>query len=123
MRYSITLLSKISWILKFDIQRPAERWRIEGRVDTDQSITSIVAPDWSAVEPMVLFVWLVEVGDAVNPGDRLAEIGIQGVSRDFESPAQGVVLQRLLPAGSSVTAGQVLLTLSPLTDLPDHSNP
>jgi pyruvate/2-oxoglutarate dehydrogenase complex dihydrolipoamide acyltransferase (E2) component len=84
----------------------------ERQPDPEASLTEILAPEWSSGEPLILFAWLVEVGDVISPQDRLAEIGIEGVSRDLESPRAGVVHRRMVTTGSSIRPGQLLLTLS-----------
>lgn len=60
-----------------------------------------------------LLAWLVAPGDHVKQGDILVEIETDKATVELESPATGVVLEILVPAGTSgVPVGQVLARLS-----------
>lgn len=53
-------------------------------------------------------LWLVEPGESVYEGDRLAEVLIEGASIDVNSPATGRLVERLAWPRDVLTAGQVL---------------
>jgi pyruvate/2-oxoglutarate dehydrogenase complex dihydrolipoamide acyltransferase (E2) component len=53
-------------------------------------------------------LWLVEVGERVYAGDRLAEVLIEGACIDVRSPVTGTLVERLAFARDTVRPGQVL---------------
>lgn len=53
-------------------------------------------------------LWLVEPGDPVYEGDRLAEVLLPGAAVDVAAPATGIFVERLAAPRDTVTPGQVL---------------
>ncbi|MAG92863.1 MAG: hypothetical protein CMJ48_03840 [Planctomycetaceae bacterium] len=53
-------------------------------------------------------VWYVEVGDSVDRGDRILEVGIRGISLAVDSPASGVLRRIEQWTDSVVEEGDVL---------------
>ncbi len=58
--------------------------------------------------PVRFGLWLVEPGDAVYAGDRLAEVLIAGASVDVNSPATGKLVERIAWPRDLLQPGQVL---------------
>lgn len=56
----------------------------------------------NAVESCLLLAWKKEVGEAVRAGEVLCEIETDKAVMEVESPADGVLLQRLAEAGQEV---------------------
>jgi pyruvate/2-oxoglutarate dehydrogenase complex dihydrolipoamide acyltransferase (E2) component len=53
-------------------------------------------------------LWLVEPGERVYEGDRLAEVLLPGASIDVAAPATGTLVERAVYPRDQVAAGQVL---------------
>jgi pyruvate/2-oxoglutarate dehydrogenase complex dihydrolipoamide acyltransferase (E2) component len=53
-------------------------------------------------------LWLVEPGEAVYEGDRLAEVLIEGATIDVNSPATGRLVERVAWPRDVLKPGQVL---------------
>lgn len=56
-------------------------------------------------------------GDVVNPGTMVAKIRTAGASQEVRATVPGTIEAWTLPSGSTVTAGQVLLRISPSDDM------
>ena len=52
--------------------------------------------------------WLVEVGEAVRAGERVAELSVPGLLFDAVSPADGMLVRRNAAVGDRVTPGEPL---------------
>ncbi|WP_166820279.1 biotin/lipoyl-containing protein [Thalassoroseus pseudoceratinae] len=59
--------------------------------------------------------WLVEPGDAVEEGDRLAEVVLPGIVFYVSASASGTFLQQERSQGASVFRGDCLGFISPGT--------
>ena len=70
-------------------------------------------PEFSAeLTSADLIDWLVKPGDDVAEGDLIAEFETDKATIEFESPASGVVLELVVPAGTQgITIGTVLARL------------
>jgi pyruvate/2-oxoglutarate dehydrogenase complex dihydrolipoamide acyltransferase (E2) component len=69
----------------------------------------IVMPDIGAEEQTLQLVqWLVEPGDEVLSGDRLAEVVAAGVLFYVQSPFNGMIVSLDKPTGAQVNPGNVL---------------
>ena len=55
-----------------------------------------------------LLNWLVEVGEAVNSGEIIAEMDADKATLEIEAPASGVLLARSAEVGDSISEGDVL---------------
>jgi pyruvate/2-oxoglutarate dehydrogenase complex dihydrolipoamide acyltransferase (E2) component len=53
-------------------------------------------------------LWVVEPGERVYEGDRLAEVLLAGASVDIAAPATGTLVERLAWPRDALTTGQVL---------------
>jgi pyruvate/2-oxoglutarate dehydrogenase complex dihydrolipoamide acyltransferase (E2) component len=53
-------------------------------------------------------LWYVRCGDRLYEGDRVAEVMIPGATFDVAAPAAGTLIEVLVHANDSITAGQVL---------------
>jgi pyruvate/2-oxoglutarate dehydrogenase complex dihydrolipoamide acyltransferase (E2) component len=58
--------------------------------------------------PLRFGLWLVEPGEHVYEGDRLAEVLLPGVTIDVAAPATGTLVERTAYPRDPVRAGQVL---------------
>lgn len=68
---------------------------------------SITAPDLDLPGvPMTLSAWLASVGDMVVEGDRVAEILAGDVTVDVESPATGILAEKLVVVDDQLNVGQ-----------------
>ena len=75
----------------------------------DAPFLPIPAPDpgrLPAGELPTLAGWLVEVGEAVRVGERVAEVSVPGVLFDAVSPADGTLVRRNVAAGGRVSPGE-----------------
>ena len=53
-------------------------------------------------------LWAVRPGDDVREGERIAEVTIPGLVLDIVAPAAGLLAERFVNAGESLTAGQLI---------------
>ena len=53
-------------------------------------------------------LWLVEVGERVYEGDRLAEVLLVGATADVSSPATGKLVERSVYPRDTLAPGQIL---------------
>jgi pyruvate dehydrogenase E2 component (dihydrolipoamide acetyltransferase) len=76
--------------------------------------TDIRLPEIAAdMKEADLVAWLVAPGDRVSQGDVIVEVETDKATVELESPAAGVLLEILVPAGTTgVPVGQVLARLS-----------
>lgn len=58
--------------------------------------------------PVRFGLWLVEPGERVYEGDRLAEVLLPGACIDVPAPATGTLVERSVYPRDPVAAGQVL---------------
>ena len=62
-------------------------------------------------DPVRFGLWLVEPGEHVYEGDRLAEVLLTGACVDISAPATGTLAERLAWPRDLLTAGQVIGTV------------
>jgi pyruvate/2-oxoglutarate dehydrogenase complex dihydrolipoamide acyltransferase (E2) component len=74
---------------------------------------AIELPALDAEGPVRVATWLVEPGDAVEAGDRVAEVLLPGVLVYVSAPAAGTFLRAERPAGTTASAGDVLGWIDP----------
>ncbi len=53
-------------------------------------------------------LWVVEAGEQVYEGDRLAEVLLPGASVEISSPATGILVERHVYPRDTVSPGQIL---------------
>ena len=58
--------------------------------------------------PVVVSLWLVPAGAAVQAGDRVLELVAGGVTIDLEAPVSGRLAAQLVDEDESVTAGDAV---------------
>lgn len=58
--------------------------------------------------PVRFGLWLVEPGEYVYEGDRLAEVLLTGACVDVAAPATGTLVERLAWPRDPLTPGQIL---------------
>jgi pyruvate/2-oxoglutarate dehydrogenase complex dihydrolipoamide acyltransferase (E2) component len=58
--------------------------------------------------PLRFGLWLVEPGEPVFEGDRLAEVLLPGAAIDVSSPVTGTLVERTVYPREAVSSGQVL---------------
>lgn len=68
----------------------------------------ISVPDLGEVERVRLVRWLVDVGEAVQEGQELAEVEADKAVFVIEAPASGVLQAVLVPGGGRARPGQVI---------------
>ncbi len=61
--------------------------------------------------PISLSAWLVNVGDLVVEGDRVAELLAGEVTFDLESPVTGIVVEKFVQLEEPLTVGQEIGTV------------
>src|SRR5512134_3010942 len=86
-------------------------WRPSGaccRTYRAMAIQVLVPVMGEAIGEARLATWLKRVGDPVRRGDELAELETDKAVLMLECPADGVLLEILVPAGAMVTTGQLL---------------
>jgi 2-oxoglutarate dehydrogenase E2 component (dihydrolipoamide succinyltransferase)/2-oxoisovalerate dehydrogenase E2 component (dihydrolipoyl transacylase) len=67
----------------------------------------ILLPELGAA-PLVLSVWLADVGDTVYEGDRLVEVLAGGATFDVAAPATGRLSEKRVLPDDPLQPGQVL---------------
>jgi pyruvate/2-oxoglutarate dehydrogenase complex dihydrolipoamide acyltransferase (E2) component len=77
----------------------------------------VILPDLGA-GPVRFGLWLVELGDPVYQGDRVAEVWLTGVSVDIAAPVTGRFTDRVAWPRDVLTPGQVLGYVEPEEDGP-----
>jgi pyruvate/2-oxoglutarate dehydrogenase complex dihydrolipoamide acyltransferase (E2) component len=70
----------------------------------------ILLPELGA-SPLVLSVWLADIGDTVYEGDRLVEILTGGATFDVAAPATGRLCEKRALPDDLLQPGQVLGTV------------
>jgi pyruvate/2-oxoglutarate dehydrogenase complex dihydrolipoamide acyltransferase (E2) component len=70
-------------------------------------------PVLDAEEPARLATWLVEPGDPVEAGDRVAEVLLPGVLVYLNAPVTGTFTKAERPAGATANTGDVLGWIDP----------
>ena len=55
-----------------------------------------------------LGAWLKQVGDTVRKGDAIAEVETEKATVDLEAPADGTVVELVVPEGTEVEVGTTL---------------
>ena len=58
--------------------------------------------------PLVLSLWLVPEGAAVEAGDRVAELVAGGITLDLEAPVTGRLAARLVDEDDPLSAGMCI---------------
>lgn len=76
-----------------------------------------------SMEAGTLLNWRVKVGDRVAEGDVLAEIETDKATIEIEADRDGVIKELKVVEGQPVAMGEILATLSPISDVPDPSQP
>jgi pyruvate/2-oxoglutarate dehydrogenase complex dihydrolipoamide acyltransferase (E2) component len=66
----------------------------------------ITLPDLGS--PARFSLWLVQPGERVYEGDRVAEVLIPGAAVDIHAPASGSIVEELTRRGDTLVIGQVL---------------
>ena len=61
-----------------------------------------------AMKEGTVSIWNKEVGDSVQKGEPIASVNSEKIEIDVESPAEGTVLQILVPEGKGVPPGTVI---------------
>lgn len=64
-------------------------------------------------EPIGVSCWLVDLGEAVEAGDRIVELLIRGITFDVEAPAPGRLCRIEKTVASIVSSGDVLGWIEP----------
>jgi pyruvate/2-oxoglutarate dehydrogenase complex dihydrolipoamide acyltransferase (E2) component len=77
--------------------------------------TEICLPDIGAAQiPLQISSWLVNIGEAIQEGDRIVEVLIPGMTFDINSPRSGVLIRIEKSSGAFVKQGDVLGYLRPV---------
>jgi pyruvate/2-oxoglutarate dehydrogenase complex dihydrolipoamide acyltransferase (E2) component len=67
----------------------------------------ILLPELGAA-PVLLSVWLADVGDWVYAGDRVVEVRVNGATFDVSAPATGRLVEKLAFPEDPLQPGQPL---------------
>ena len=73
-------------------------------------------------EPVRVSGWLVDRGDLVLEGDRVAEMLVSGVTFDVEATRSGEIIEISKSIDSTVSCGEVLCWLNSPEGEPDDSD-
>jgi len=70
---------------------------------------NLVLPDLGLSDrPVMLSLWLVEVGAEVTEGDRVVELAADSVTVDLPSPTSGTLVETLAVEDEELAIGQIL---------------
>lgn len=61
-----------------------------------------------AVETVTLVNWLVQEGQPVQAGDAICEVETDKAATEIQSEAGGMLLRKVVPAGSRVAPGEII---------------
>ena len=75
-------------------------------------MTPLTAPELGASDLRVS-VWLVEVGDRAEQGERIVELLTPGMTFDVSMPVAGRITAIEKPIGQSVQPGDILAWIDP----------
>lgn len=70
-------------------------------------------------EPVRVSGWLIDRGDLVIEGDRVAEVLISGVTFDIEATHAGQLIEITKSVDATISHGDVLCWLNSADDEPD----
>ena len=62
-------------------------------------------------EPIVLSLWLVELGAAVEPGEPIVELACGPATIDLSSPTQGRLAETLADEDDALNVGQAIAVI------------
>jgi pyruvate/2-oxoglutarate dehydrogenase complex dihydrolipoamide acyltransferase (E2) component len=80
------------------------------------NLIPITLPDLGAgMESVRVSTWLVDVGETVDPGERLVDVLIPGVSFSVASPSAGRLIKIERTTDCRVQQGEVLAWLEPVS--------
>ena len=83
----------------------------------------VLVPDLGSGElPVRMGCWLVDVGDEISEGQRLAELILPGTVFEIASPADGFLVGIERANGAAVECGTVLAMLAVDRKNPDESD-
>lgn len=68
-------------------------------------------------EPIRVSTWLVDVGESIEPGERLVDVLIPGVSYSVASPAAGRLVKIERTTDCHVQPGDILAWLEPANSI------
>ena len=63
--------------------------------------------------PVRLGAWLIDVGDSIEAGDRLAELIVPGLVCEVTAPVSGTLRGLECATGAQVQPGQILCQIEP----------
>jgi pyruvate/2-oxoglutarate dehydrogenase complex dihydrolipoamide acyltransferase (E2) component len=82
----------------------------------DANLIPITLPDLGAgTEAIRVSTWLVDVGETVDPGERLVDVLIPGVSFSVAAPTGGRLIAIERTTDCRVQHGEVLAWLEPVS--------
>ena len=87
------------------------------KVLTSIMLMPIVLPDLGTETEIRISSWLVDLGDHVEAGDRVAEVLMRGITFDVSASAAGILTVIVKPLDAVVRAGDTLGWIEP------HSQP
>ena len=86
---------------------------------TDSGITSVAMPKWGlSMRSGKITDWVVTEGDAVAPGDDLADIETEKITGTLEADSPGLVRRLIATVGEDVPVGAAIALIAP-PDVPD----
>jgi len=84
---------------------------------------AIVLPELDVGDELIrLSSWFVEVGESVEPGDRVVELLVRGITYDVPSPASGRLASIGVPVQSPVKSGDVVGWIATENDSGDYED-
>lgn len=76
--------------------------------------TAYPLPKWGlTMEEGTLTEWYVEPGDPVREGEPIALVTTDKIEIEMESPATGIVVECLVPEGTTVAVGTPVVAIAP----------
>ncbi len=76
------------------------------------SLIDVVVPDLGEVSSGTLTEWLVKVGDVVKKDTGVAAINLDKADAEVPADAEGIVVEILVKAGSTVVVGEILMRIN-----------
>jgi len=78
------------------------------KVLTSPMLSPVVLPDLGTETEIRISSWLVDLGDYVEAGDRVAEVLMRGITFDVAASAAGILTEIVKPLDAVVRAGDTL---------------